>query len=48
MAGPVVNEAGVEACAGYRTCSRVLDWSTTERMQLIRISERVNAVVRER
>ena len=46
MASPAVDEAAV-ARTEYRTYARVLDWSTAERMQLINISERINAVVRD-
>lgn len=46
MASPAVDEAAVVK-AEYRTYARVLDWSTAERMQLINISERINAVVRD-
>jgi|SRR5579872_1983793 len=35
------------AGADYRVYHRVLDWVTTERLQLINISERIGAVVRD-
>lgn len=47
MASPAVDQAGVVASAEYRICQCVLDWLTSERMQLINISERINAVVRD-
>ena len=47
MASPAVDEARVVASAEYRIYHRVLDWLTAERMQLINISECINAVVRD-
>jgi len=35
------------AAPPYRIYQRVLDWLTAERLQLINISERINAVVRD-
>src|SRR5689334_10852350 len=45
-ASPVAAEV-VPAGAAYRVHNRVLDWVTAERLQLINISERIAAVVRD-
>jgi secondary thiamine-phosphate synthase enzyme len=33
--------------AGYKVFSRIVDWITTERMQLLNITERINEIVRK-
>lgn len=37
----------VQAPAGYRVFGRILDWVTSERMQLMNITERINEIVRK-
>jgi secondary thiamine-phosphate synthase enzyme len=47
MAASPVSAAVSPAGAAYRVYSRVLDWVTAERLQLINISERIGAVVHD-
>lgn len=42
-----LNGAEPGSQTGYRIFNRVVDWITTERMQLINITDRVNAIVRK-
>src|SRR6516162_1240306 len=35
------------APSGYKMFNRILDWITSERMQLINVTERINEVVRK-
>ncbi len=47
---PVVNglsRNGAPPASGVRIVSRVIDWVTTDRLQLINITERVNEIVRK-
>jgi secondary thiamine-phosphate synthase enzyme len=51
-ANPVVvrekeDPADVPANAGYRIVNRIVDWITSERLQLLNITERVNEIVRK-
>ena len=39
--------AGNDSPSGYRIFSRILDWATSERMQLLNITERINDLVRK-
>jgi secondary thiamine-phosphate synthase enzyme len=47
MTASQVPAAAVPGGAVYRVYNRVLDWVTVERLQLINISERIAAVVRD-
>jgi secondary thiamine-phosphate synthase enzyme len=47
MAASPVSAVANTAGTAYRVYHRVLDWVTTERLQLINISERIGAVVRD-
>ena len=38
---------GSTASGGYRIVSRVIDWVTTDRMELINITDRVNEIVKK-
>jgi secondary thiamine-phosphate synthase enzyme len=51
-ANPVVvteteETADVPANAGYRIVNRIVDWITSERLQLLNITDRVNEIVRK-
>ncbi|MCU0247632.1 MAG: secondary thiamine-phosphate synthase enzyme YjbQ [Bryobacter sp.] len=49
-AAPVESETGASAPApapGYKVFSRVLDWITHDRMELLNITERINEIVRK-
>ncbi len=35
-----------QAAGGYRVFNRIVDWITTDRMQLLNITERINEIVR--
>ncbi len=45
-AGPAL-AAGNRTQAGYRIFSRVLDWITNDRLELLNITERINEIVRK-
>ena len=45
--GAKPSEADGPAPAGFRVFNRVVDWITSERLQLINITERVNEIVRK-
>jgi secondary thiamine-phosphate synthase enzyme len=46
LASNVVDEAGMSA-GGYKMFNRVLDWITSDRTQLINITDRINEIVRK-
>ena len=39
--------AQLYSLSGFRVFSRILDWITSERMQLLNITDRVNEIVRK-
>jgi secondary thiamine-phosphate synthase enzyme len=41
------NAGRTGAQSGYRVFSRIVDWITTERMELLNVTERVNEIVRK-
>jgi len=38
---------GITSTAGFKVFSRILDWITNDRMQLLNITERINEIVRK-
>ncbi len=44
---PDVSAGGVTAAGSYRIFNRVVDWITSDRMQLINITDRVNDIVKK-
>jgi secondary thiamine-phosphate synthase enzyme len=47
-ASPVsVETTAAPAAAGFKVFSRILDWITTDRMQLINVTDRINEIVRK-
>jgi secondary thiamine-phosphate synthase enzyme len=50
VSGPAPHSAGgtrPESRAGYKVFSRIVDWITSERMELLNITERINEIVRK-
>src|SRR4051812_45741206 len=43
----VEDARGVAANAGFRIFNRVVDWITSDRMQLINVTDRINDIVRK-
>src|SRR5713226_2442689 len=41
------NDSELAPPAGFRMFSRIVDWITSERMQLINITDRINEIVRK-
>lgn len=42
-----VAEEGAPEPSGYRIVNRIVDWITSERMQLVNVTDRVNEIVRK-
>ena len=40
-------KTGESASGGYKVFNRIIDWITSERMQLLNITERINEIVRK-
>ena len=46
-AAPAGASAEAAAAGGYKVFNRIIDWITSERMQLLNITERINEIVRK-
>jgi secondary thiamine-phosphate synthase enzyme len=44
---PIPIDQPAEAPSGFRMFNRVVDWITTERLQLINVTDRINEIVRK-